>query len=149
MGRANRLRRWIRNNAKIPLDEYDTLRSRWQPAAFDADAMARLARRASMRYLVSPRNTTTGCAGPSSGDFSIARRRFARHHAAVADACRRHDVVPCWYHSIMDWHHPDYLPRRDWSRVSAIRRTLAGTLVPPRSGGGVAPQYRDIGVMMV
>lgn len=20
----------------------------------------------------------------------------------------------CWYHSIMDWHHPDYLPRRNW-----------------------------------
>lgn len=23
----------------------------------------------------------------------------------------------CWYHSIMDWHHPDYLPRRDWEKA--------------------------------
>ena len=22
----------------------------------------------------------------------------------------------CFYHSIMDWHHPDYLPRRDWEK---------------------------------
>ena len=22
----------------------------------------------------------------------------------------------CFYHSIMDWHEPDYLPRRDWEK---------------------------------
>jgi alpha-L-fucosidase len=25
----------------------------------------------------------------------------------------------CWYHSIMDWNHPDYLPRRGWEKRSA------------------------------
>ena len=25
----------------------------------------------------------------------------------------------CFYHSIMDWHHPDYLPRREWETRSA------------------------------
>lgn len=36
----------------------------------------------------------------------------------MAQACRKQDVVPCWYYSIMDWHHPDYLPRRPWERTS-------------------------------
>jgi alpha-L-fucosidase len=30
----------------------------------------------------------------------------------------------CWYHSIMDWHHPDYLPRR---RGRPIARRTAPT----------------------
>jgi alpha-L-fucosidase len=32
----------------------------------------------------------------------------------LSDACRKQGLKMCWYHSIMDWHHPDYLPRRDW-----------------------------------
>jgi len=41
----------------------------------------------------------------------------------MADASRRHGIRQCWYHSIMDWHHPDYLPRRDWE---AETRPVAG-----------------------
>ena len=33
---------------------------------------------------------------------------------ALSDACRREGLKICWYYSIMDWHHPDYLPRREW-----------------------------------
>jgi alpha-L-fucosidase len=40
----------------------------------------------------------------------------------LSEACRRQGLTPCWYHSIMDWHHPDYLPRRDWE----VDRTTAG-----------------------
>jgi alpha-L-fucosidase len=32
----------------------------------------------------------------------------------MAAACRNHYHHNSWYHSIMDWHHPDYLPRRAW-----------------------------------
>ncbi len=108
---------WMRNNARIPIDEYDTLRSRWQPTAFDADEMARLARRAGMKYLVITTKHHDGFAlWPSKhGDFNVSRAGDRRDiMRLVSDACRRHGVVPCWYHSIMDWHHPDYLPRRDW-----------------------------------
>lgn len=34
----------------------------------------------------------------------------------LSDACHKEGIKICWYHSIMDWHHPDYLPRRDWER---------------------------------
>ena len=32
----------------------------------------------------------------------------------LAAACKKHGLKFCFYHSIMDWHHPDYLPRRTW-----------------------------------
>jgi len=31
----------------------------------------------------------------------------------LAEACRREGLKICWYYSIMDWDHPDYLPRRE------------------------------------
>ena len=108
---------WIRTTAHIPLAEYDTLRERWQPNAFDADALARLAKRAGMRYLVitTKHHDGFGLWPSKQGDFNVSRAADQRDiMRSVADACRRHGVVPCWYHSIMDWHHPDYLPRRDW-----------------------------------
>jgi len=37
----------------------------------------------------------------------------------LSDACQKHGLKMCWYHSIMDWHHPEYLPRRDWEERSA------------------------------
>ncbi len=108
---------WIRTNAKIPVDEYEKLLSRWQPNAFDADALARLAQRAGMRYLVITTKHHDGFAlFPSKhGAWNVSRASDQRDMMKeVSDACRRHGIVPCWYHSIMDWHHNDYLPRRDW-----------------------------------
>src|SRR5207237_6092018 len=34
----------------------------------------------------------------------------------LAEECRKQGVKLCFYHSIMDWHHPDYLPRRPWEK---------------------------------
>jgi alpha-L-fucosidase len=112
---------WIRNNAKIPLEQYDTLLDRFNPTAFDADRLAALAAAAGMKYLVITTKHHDGFGlWPSAvGDFNVLRTPYGRDiMRAVAEACRRHGVVPCWYHSIMDWHHPDYLPRRDWEQTA-------------------------------
>lgn len=144
---------WIRSNAKIPLGEYDGLLSRWAPTAFDPDALARLARRAGMRYLVITTKHHDGFAlWPSKhGTFNVSRTGDQRDMMRlVADACRRHGVVPCWYHSIMDWHHPDYLPRRDWE---AAQRPPAGASLTRyieflhAQVEELLTQYGDIGVM--
>jgi len=48
-------------------------------------------------------------------EFDVMATPFERDiMAELAEACRRHGLKMCWYHSIMDWHHPDYLPRRGW-----------------------------------
>jgi alpha-L-fucosidase len=112
---------WIRNNAKIPIEQYDTFLQRFNPVQFDADRLAALAAAAGMKYLVITTKHHDGFAlWPSAhGNFNVSRTPYRRDiMRAVADACRRHKVVPCWYHSIMDWHHPDYLPRRDWESTA-------------------------------
>ena len=37
----------------------------------------------------------------------------------LAEECRKQGLKICWYRSIMDWHHSDYLPKRKWETRSA------------------------------
>lgn len=144
---------WIRHTAKIPIRDYDTLLSRWQPNEFDADSMARLAQRAGMKYLVITTKHHDGFAlWPSKyGNFNVSRAADTRDMMRlVSDACRRHGVVPCWYHSIMDWHHDDYLPRRDWEAAERPGNAAQFTRYVDFLHAQVEElltQYGDIGVM--
>jgi alpha-L-fucosidase len=112
---------WIRNNAKIPIDEYEKLLGRFNPVEFDADRIAKMAADAGMKYLVITTKHHDGFnLWPSRHtDWSVRNTPYKKDiMKAVVEACRAHGVKPCWYHSIMDWHHPDYLPRRDWEKAS-------------------------------
>ncbi len=108
---------WIRSNAQIPITEYDRLIERFDPTRFDPDAMARMAAAAGMKYVVitTKHHDGFGLWPSAQTEWCIRNTPYRRDMMrAVADACRAHGVRPCWYHSIMDWHHPDYLPRREW-----------------------------------
>ncbi len=112
---------WIRHTAKIPLEEYEKLVPQFNPTNFDANAWARLARRAGMRYLVITSKHHDGfCLWDSKlTDFDVMSTPFKRDVLKeLRNACDRQGVRFATYHSIMDWHHPDYLPRRDWERAS-------------------------------
>ena len=108
---------WIRTTAQIPLAEYDELVDEFDPVDFDADEWARLAKRAGMRYIVITSKHHDGfCLFDSAQtDFDVMSTPFHRDILAeLAEATRAQGLEMCWYHSIMDWHHPDYLPRRGW-----------------------------------
>ena len=112
---------WIRNNAQIPVKDYDTLLERWNPAAFDPDEWALLAKRAGMKYVVLTTKHHDGfCLWNSPvGEFDVMKTPSQRDICRdLAKAFRKRDIRVGWYHSIMDWHHPDYLPRRDWEITS-------------------------------
>ena len=139
---------WIRNNAKIPVDEYEKLLGRFNPTEFDADRLASLAAGAGAKYLVITTKHHDGFClfDTKQTDFSVMHTPYRRDiMRMVADACRRHGVRPCWYHSIMDWHHPDYLPRRDWENGHAARgrrAVRALRALPARAGRGAAHALR-------
>jgi alpha-L-fucosidase len=112
---------WIRHNAKIPIDEYDQLRARWNPTGFDPDQWAHMAQRAGMRYAVLTTKHHDGfCLFDSKAtDFDVMQTPSTRDICRdLAPALRKRGIRVGWYHSIMDWHHPDYLPRRDWEATS-------------------------------
>lgn len=108
---------WIRTTARIPLEVYDTLVNHFNPVNFNADEWVRMAKDAGMKYIVITSKHHDGfCLFDSEfTDFDVMSTPFKRDILGeLADACREHGIVLCFYHSIMDWHHPDYLPRRGW-----------------------------------
>ena len=108
---------WIRRNAQIPVEEYDKFVDQFNPVDFDADRWVQMAKDAGMKYIVITSKHHDGfCLWDSAlTDFDIMSTPF--HHDILAElkaACDRQGIKLCFYHSIMDWHHPDYLPRRSW-----------------------------------
>lgn len=113
---------WIMHTAQIPVEQYEQFVPQFNPVQFDADEWCRIARDAGMKYIVITSKHHDGFALFDSkvSDYDIMATPFRRDiMKELADACRRHGLTICWYHSIMDWHHPDYLPRRGWEQRSA------------------------------
>ena len=98
---------WIQHLGPVPRRKYERLADRFTAAAFDPDAVARLAREAGMRYIVL---TTRHHDGFSLYDTRGLSSFDAPHAAAGRDlvkefvkACRRHRIVPFFYHTTLDW----------------------------------------------
>ncbi len=110
---------WIRSSAQIPLDVYDQFRDQFNPVDFDAQEWVKMAREAGMKYIVITSKHHDGfCLWDSEfTDFDVMSTPFRRDILAeLKKACDREGIRLCFYHSIMDWHHPDYLPGRDWEK---------------------------------
>lgn len=108
---------WIRTTAKIPLEEYNKFVNEFNPTKFNANEWAKMANEAGMKYMVITSKHHDGfCLFNSEfTDFDVMSTPFKRDILKeLSLACSDNNVKMCWYHSIMDWHHPDYLPRRDW-----------------------------------
>ncbi|MBK7028224.1 MAG: alpha-L-fucosidase [Bacteroidales bacterium] len=104
---------WIRTTAEIPLEEYDQFLSQFNPVKFNAEEWVKIAKDAGMKYIVLTSKHHDGfCLFDSRyTDFDVMSTPFKRDILKeLSDACRKYDMRICWYHSIMDWHHPDYLP---------------------------------------
>ena len=110
---------WIRTTAQIPLAEYDKFVGQFNPVRYDATEWVRMAKNAGMKYIVITSKHHDGfCLFDSKyTDFDIMSTPFKRDILKeLADACHKEGMKICFYHSIMDWHHPDYLPRREWEK---------------------------------
>jgi alpha-L-fucosidase len=110
---------WIRTEGKIPVEQYEKFRDQFNPVKFDADAWVALAKAAGMKYIVITTKHHDGfCLFDSKyTDWDVMNTPYHKDiMKQMADACRKQGIKMCWYHSIMDWHNPDYTPRRDWER---------------------------------
>ena len=119
---------WIRETAHIPVAEYEKLLTQFNPVKFDADQWVTYAKAAGMKYIVLTSKHHDGFClfNTHYTDFNVMNTPFKRDILKeLADACRKQGLKICWYHSIMDWHHPDYLPHRDWE--TTMSATDAGS----------------------
>ncbi len=115
---------WIRHRAHIPLSVYEHIPADFNPTKYNPDRWVRLAKQAGMKYMVITSKHHDGfCifdseltewdvidSSPYDKDLLMQLRRSAN---------KVEDFKLGYYYSIMDWHHPDYLPRRGWSDRSA------------------------------
>lgn len=115
---------WIRSSAQIPLADYDKFAGQFNPVKFDANAIVNAAKAAGMTYIVITTKHHDGfCLFDSKEtEFDVMSTPFKRDvMKELSEACRREGIKMCWYYSIMDWHHPDYVPRRDWEKDRPTR----------------------------
>jgi len=109
---------WFLEETKMPVSQYEKYASQFNPVKFDAKEWVRLAKDAGMKYIVITSKHHDGFAiyPADQTDWCIKSTPFRRDPLKeLADACREAGMRLCFYHSIMDWHHPDWGTRRAWN----------------------------------
>ena len=110
---------WVRDTGRIPLAEYDKVQAQFNPSEFHASEWVSLVKHAGQKYVVLITKHHDGfCLFDSRlTDYTIMHTPFKRDLVReIADECHRQGIRLGIYYSIMDWHHPDYLPRRPWEK---------------------------------
>jgi alpha-L-fucosidase len=102
---------WIMNSAPVPILEYEKFVHAFNPVKYDADAWARTAKTAGMKYIIITSKHHDGFAMFDSKVSSYDLVDAAPYHRdaikAIAAAAHRQGLRFGVYYSIMDWHHPD------------------------------------------
>ena len=102
---------WIMHRAKIPVAEYEQLAKQFNPVKFDAEEWVQIAKNAGMKYIVITSKHHDGfCLWDTKyTDYDVMDATpFKRDILGeLAVECKKQGIRLCFYHSIMDWHHPD------------------------------------------
>ncbi|MFY9234142.1 MAG: alpha-L-fucosidase [Fimbriimonadaceae bacterium] len=143
---------WIMETAKIPVEEYEKLLARFNPVKFDANAWAKMAKDAGMQYMVITTKHHDGFAlfDSKTSNYDVMATPFKRDiMKELSTAVRAQGLTMGWYHSIMDWNHPAYVPARPWnSRQDPSRKNLDDYVPYLRSQvTELLTNYGPIGVM--
>lgn len=102
---------WVMMREQQTPEQYSGYAARFDPDLLDARAWARSAREAGMRYLVLTTKHHDGfCLWDSAlTDFTSMHTPFGRDLVReVVDAARGEGLRVGLYHSLIDWHHPDF-----------------------------------------
>ncbi len=106
---------WVMNHDKMPIAEYEKLPPQFNPVNFDPDEWCRMVKDAGMKYITITSKHHDGFAMFDSevSDYDVVDRTpYGKDILKMLDeACRRHGLKLFFYHSQLDWRHPDYYPR--------------------------------------
>jgi len=114
---------WIMNKAPITVAEYEPLAKQFKPEHFSAERWVRIAKLTGAKYIVFSTKHHDGFSMFDSKltDYDVVDATpFKRNvFKELAEQCKKQGLKMCAYYSIMDWHHPDYLPRQKKDTRSA------------------------------
>ena len=103
---------WVFLEEKFSMEEYKKLSQTFTAEDFDADELVLTAKNAGCKYVVL---TTRHHDGFSLYDTCGLSEFDAVHTPCgrdlikeFVDSCRKHDIVPFFYHTTLDWYNPDY-----------------------------------------
>ncbi len=106
---------WVMNNKKIRVAEYEKLPAFFNPVAFDPAEWVALVKAAGMKYITITSKHHDGFAMWDSkvSDWDVVDRTPYKKDILkmLAEECRKQGIKLFFYHSQLDWHHPDYYPR--------------------------------------
>lgn len=108
---------WARHRYQIPQAEYDQYAKAFNPVNYNPDQWVSLFKNAGAKYIVITSKHHDG--------FSIYRSKVSDYDMEItpykgdplkmlASAAKKQNMRLGFYHSIMDWHHPEYTPKRAW-----------------------------------
>jgi alpha-L-fucosidase len=109
---------WFLEETKMPVSQYEKYAQQFNPVKFDAQAWVKAAKDAGMKYIVitSKHHDGFGMFRSDLTDWCIKSTPFQRDPLKeLSAACAAAGIRLCFYHSIMDWHHPDWGQRRAWN----------------------------------
>jgi alpha-L-fucosidase len=101
---------WIMHRGKIPKEEYAKLQQQFNPTKYDPQQWVSIAKQAGVKYIVITSKHHDGfCLFDSKlTDYDMTGTPYGKDLLKpLADACHAEGIKICWYHSIMDWHHPE------------------------------------------
>jgi alpha-L-fucosidase len=101
---------WVMNRERIPVEEYEQLADTWKPKERPAREWARLAKAAGMKYMVLTTKHHEGFClwDTAQTEYNAVRRGPGRDLVReYVEACHEFGLKVGFYHSLMDWHHPD------------------------------------------
>jgi alpha-L-fucosidase len=124
---------WVKSREQLSDEHYRRYFDHFDPDLYDPSDWARSARRAGMRYAVLTTKHHDGfCLWDSRlTDYKVTNTPHGRDVvAAYVDAFRSEGLRVGFYHSLIDWHHPQFTidhfhPRRDDPRSRADHRNMA------------------------
>lgn len=106
---------WVMNNQRIPVKTYEKLPAFFNPIDFNPKEWVQMAKDAGMKYITITSKHHDGFAMYDSkvSDYDIVDRTPYKKDVLkmLADECEAQGIKLFFYHSQLDWHHPDYFPR--------------------------------------
>lgn len=102
---------WVMNARKLKAEEYYSAAERFQPKKDWAEELVKTAKGAGCKYITL---TTRHHDGFSLYDVKGLNEFDTVHScgrdlvAEFVEACRKEEVIPFFYHTLLDWHEPSY-----------------------------------------